>query len=276
MFSHFTRNGKCEWFQGGLVEFIHNYNHECGTSYTLTKCLDVERTGGATPKMPEVLLTDRTSERRMVVEHKSVVWPPEYIRRHENEHAFAEAIWQATSGWYQDACYELIVLASQMDKLNSRKKVMKVAHDIASAISPAQGFTVPTRCSVPVKWRFRRTNFYEFEQRKGIVVVHLDNASFPDFSDETAMAGTTAVMQEQLNAASAKFHDYTNALRVVLLEFYGTDLDEEDIPALMPTVLVPPNIDEVWMRKRDWTSEDDFEIGYARLFQRTTFLPIRP
>ena len=268
MFAHFTKIGKCEWFQGGLAEFIRHYNNECGTSYILKKCLDVERIGDATPKMPEVLLTDRTDGRQMVIERKSVVWPTDYIRRHENEHAFAEAIWQTAGGWYQDACYELIVSGLQMDKLTSRKMVMTVAHDIASAIDPRRGLTVPRRGSVPVKWRFRRAGIYECEQPKGIVVVYDGNTSFADFSDETAKAGTVAAMQKQLDAASQKFENYPTVLRVVLLDFYGTQLEEDDILLLVPAVTIPQSIDKIWMSKREWISEDGFEIGYRRLFKR--------
>lgn len=267
MFAHFTKSGKCEWFQGGLVEFIHHYNNECGTSYTLTKCLDVERSGGATPKMPEVLLTDSKSGVQMVIERKSVVWPGDYIRKHENEHAFAEAVWQTAGGWYQDACYELIVSAPQMDKLNTRKKVMRVARDVSLAIDPRQGLAVPMGGSAPITWSFRRANFYEYEGRKGVVVAFEDHTFPGGFSEEVAIKGTASAMQKELSKASGKFRRYHHVLRAVLLDFYGTELSEDDIPLLMPMLAIPRNIDEIWMSKPEWISEDESDIGYKRLFK---------
>ncbi len=92
MFSHYQRHGKCEWLEGGLDKFVSHYNRECGTSYAHTECLDIVRTGGATEKKPEALVTDGKNGKQMVIERKSVVWPPEYIPRHNNEHDFAEQI----------------------------------------------------------------------------------------------------------------------------------------------------------------------------------------
>jgi len=57
VFSHYDRQGKCEWYGGGLEEFVSHYNRECTTDYAHTACLDVVRIGGTTAKQPEVLRT---------------------------------------------------------------------------------------------------------------------------------------------------------------------------------------------------------------------------
>lgn len=269
MFNHYQRRGKCEWFEGGLDEFVSHYNRECGTNYALTECLDIARTGGATEKKPEVLVTDRANGKKMAIERKSVVWPPTYILRHNNEHDFAETIWELTRDWYHDACYELTVSGKQVEVLDNRT-IREIARDIGSAIAHLAPSDLPVRRSVPINWDFQRANIHEYGQRRGIVVVHQDSMSFEDFSDDSAKAGTASAMQEELAEASLKFDGYPDVGRVVLLDFYGTDFWEDDIPPLMATVTIPPNIDEIWMTKRDWVSEDDFEIGYERLFMRET------
>ena len=75
-------------------------------------------------------------------------------------------------------------------------------------------------------------------------------------------------MQKQLEAASKKFSGYPNARKVVLLDFFGDDLNEEDIAPLVATISIPTVIDEVWMTVKDWISQDDYQIGYERIFVR--------
>jgi len=105
MFSHYQRHGKCEWREGGRTE----------------------------PK-PEVLVTDANGSRRMVIERKSVVWPHSYILRHQNEHDFANVIWQRTKGRFQDDCYELTVSAEELGKLDSHT-VKQIALEIGSILA---------------------------------------------------------------------------------------------------------------------------------------------
>jgi hypothetical protein len=83
MFAHFENPGKCEWLGGGLDKFVRHYNQQCGTAFSLTKCLDIVNISGITPKAPEVLLTDSGTGKSMVIERKSVVWPDDYIHRHK-------------------------------------------------------------------------------------------------------------------------------------------------------------------------------------------------
>jgi hypothetical protein len=267
MFSHYDRRGKCEWFGGGLEDFVSHYNRECDTNYVHTSCLDIVRISGTTLKQPEVLVTDGANNTRMVIERKSVVWPPDYILKHNNEHSFAETVWKATSGWYNDACYELIVFAEQMEELDS-KTVNAIANEISSRLAHLDSSGIPTRGNSPVDWVFCRADTQEHGDRRGIVVSYQRRATFKDFLEDNAREGTASAIEKELSAAALKFVSYSDARRVVLLDFYGTKLWEQDIPPLMLTLTVPSNIDEVWMSKRDWVSEEEFEIGYERLFSR--------
>jgi hypothetical protein len=268
VFSNYDRQGKCEWYGGGLDEFVSQYNHECATEYAHTECLDIVRIGGATAKQPEVLVTDKADGKRMVIERKSVVWPSDFILKNRNEQAFAETIWEVTAGRYNDACYELIVSVREMEKFNTRT-VKTIANEIGSVIAGLEPSRLPISGATPVNWVFGRANSDEQGDRRGIVVIHQKNATFEDFLfDDSAKTGTASAIEKELGEASPKFDGYPGARRVVLLDFYGTALWEDDIPPLMLSVTVPANIDEVWMTKRDWVSEEDFDIGYERLFLR--------
>src|SRR5579863_4374934 len=118
MFSHFDRRGKCEWREGGLHAFVSHYNSERGTAFSLTKCLDIIPIGPTTPKQPEVLLTDGLGGKQMVIERKSVVWPPSYVRNEEMFHLFADLIFESANDWYRDGLYKLSVEAEQLGSLD--------------------------------------------------------------------------------------------------------------------------------------------------------------
>ena len=74
------------------------------------------------------------------------------------------------------------------------------------------------------------------------------------------------MLKEQLENASRKFLAHQDKRKVVLLDFFGDELTEDDIPPMIESIAVPPNIDEIWRTKQVWISEDDFEIGYERIF----------
>ena len=65
-------------------------------------------------------------------------------------------------------------------------------------------------------------------------------------------------MAKQLTHAAPKFSAYAHARKVVLLDFYGDSLFEDDIPPLLSRTSVPDCIDEIWMTTREWVSEDEY------------------
>ena len=264
MFTHKQhRETKCEWREGRLDEFVSHYNRENGTSYIHTKCLDIMPTGEQPKPKPEVLVTD-ASGRRMVIERKSVVWPAFFLQRHQNEHDFANIIFEQTRDWFQDGCYTLTVLTKELENLDNRA-VKKVASEIGSVLI---GSNPPLVSSTPIHWSFREADIHEYANRKGIVVIWQKSMTFEDFNSNDAIVGTAAAMEKEIAKAAAKFTEYEDARKVVLLDFYGDQLSEEDIPPLLDRSAVQQIIDEIWMTKRDWVSEDDFEIGFERVFVR--------
>lgn len=267
MFTHFDDPGKCEWLGGGLDAFMRHYNEQCGTAYALTDCLDVVRVSGTTPKEPEVLLTDANTARQMVIERKSVVWPHNYIHQHQLEHDFAKLIWQEVQGFFRDAAYRLSVDVREFRGMSGKK--MKVAgHEIGEEVARLTPSDLPVRRAKPIHWSFRKAFPEEFGERKGIVVIHEKRMTFEDFDDGDAKVGTSSKMQFQINAAASKFERYATHQKLVLLDFYGDSLCEDNIRPLLEGISIPESIDEIWRTVRDWISEDDYEIGYDRLFKR--------
>jgi hypothetical protein len=267
VFSHYQQRGKCEW-NAGLDEFIAHYNKRQETEYALSECLDVKRTGDRTEQQPEVLVTDGRTGQQMVVERKSVVWPPTFLLQYQNGHEFAKTIGQSTKGHFQDCCYELRVSGKELNKLD-QGTVRRFASEIGNVIVQLDPSKIPIRRSAPLQWVFRRADQDESKDRRGIVVIHQDGLMLEDLHSEPAIAGTTTEMAKQLTQAAPKFFAYADARKVVLLDFYGDSLSEDDIPPLLPRISIPACIDEIWMTKRDWVSEDDYEIGFARIFVRS-------
>jgi hypothetical protein len=268
MFLHFEKPSKCEWLEGGLDQFVSHYNRECGTAHSHTDCLDVVKVGGATPKAPEVLVTDSTTGNKMVLERKSVFWPPQYALRHKNEHAFANAVWHAVGSRFSDGYYELTVSSKQLEMLDTAAQ-RKIAREIGLILTQLSPSDLRKAGNKPIWWSFCVDEMAIYENRKGVVVQHLDDPlPLEHFDKDEAKAGTAAEMQKQLETASKKFSRYSNARKVVLLDFFGDKLHEEDIPPLLAMIKVPVVIDEVWRTVKDWTSHDDYQIGYERIFVR--------
>jgi hypothetical protein len=268
VFGQYQRRGKCEWREGGLDRFVSHYNRENGTNYALAECLDILRTGGRTVPRPEVLVTDANCPRQMVIERKSVVWPPYFILRRQNENDFANVIWQQIKDRFQDDCYELTVSAGELDNLDNRS-VKQIALEIGSVLVARRSST-SMRSQTPVPWDFRRANSYDDSgTRRGVVVIHQGPMmGLEDFNLDDAIVGTAAAMERELAEAATKFVGYEAARKVVLLDFYGDELCEDDVPPLLSRIVFPKTIDEIWMTKQVWVSEDDFEIGFERLLSR--------
>ena len=267
MFTHHNNPGKCEWIGGALDAFAQYYNEKSATNYTLTKCLDIIAIVGTTPKEPEVLLTDKSNSRKMVIERKSVVWPKSYIYRHELEHEFAKLIWEGAKG-FSDAGYRLSVEMRDFNKLTGMR-IREAGKQIGEEISRLTPADLPVRNSIPISWSLRKLHPGEEEvERIGIIVSQSKSMTFDDHAHEEAMSGMPLQVQVQIDAAAAKFDRYSEHVRLVLLDFFCTELSEDDVPPMMEKIVVPNSVDEVWRTIRDWVSADEYRMGYNLLFRR--------
>jgi hypothetical protein len=270
LFTHYDDPGKCEWRGGALDAFVQHYNEISGTKYELTKCLDVVRISGVTPKEPEVLLTDMSTSTQMVIERKSVVWPKSYLYQHDLGHEFAGLIWKGAKGRFHEAGYKLSIRSDELRAL-SGKQVRDAGKQIGDAVSSLTPADLPIQRAQPIKWWLRVIEPGEEEQDfKGIAINEFGSMGLDDSKREEAVAGIPSEIQEKLNAAVEKFQKYEKQVKLVLLDFYSEDLWEDDIPPMMNQILIPEMIDEIWRTTRDWVSADDYEVGYDRLHKSSS------
>src|SRR4051794_40543211 len=96
------KSGGCE--RQRTDPFVDHLNWLEGTDYVHTECLDVIYRNSP---QPEALYTDKRSGRRMVIERKSLVWPPEYIVGHKNDHFLRDLVIEGLTDLTGDDAYEL-------------------------------------------------------------------------------------------------------------------------------------------------------------------------
>ena len=115
MFSCSPPQGKCEWAH--LRGFVDQFNSNYGKSYTRSACLDVAERN---EKQPELLL-EALGEIPIVVEHKSVVWPPRYLSDHSKEHHLHELIRNMLGNQFKDSVYQLEVSENSLKGKTKRE-----------------------------------------------------------------------------------------------------------------------------------------------------------
>ncbi|MFC5865126.1 hypothetical protein ACFPT7_22660 [Acidicapsa dinghuensis] len=223
-----------------------------------------------TPKEPEVLLTDTSTSVQMVIERKSVVWPKSYIYQHGLGHEFAGLVWEGAKGHFHEAGYKLSIRSAELRAM-SGKQIRDAGRQIGEAVSLLTPADLPIQRGQPIEWWFRAIEpGEEDEDFKGIAINEFGSMGLGGSERKAAIEGIPSEIQEQLNAAVEKFHRYQKQIKLVLLDFYSEDLWEDDIPPMMQNIQIPDGIDEIWRTTRDWVSADDYEVGYDRLYKRSS------
>jgi hypothetical protein len=173
-------------------------------------------------------------------------------------------------GLFQEAGYKLSVRSGELRGL-SGKQVRDAGRQIGEAVSKLTPADLPIRRAQPIEWSFRVIEPGEEEEDfKGIAINEFGSMGLDGSEREEAVVGIPLEIQEQLNAAVEKFRRYENQLKLVLLDFYSEELWEDDIPPMMKSILIPEGVDEIWRTIRDWVSADDYEVGYDRLYIRSS------
>ena len=57
-----------------------------------------------------------------------------------------------------------------------------------------------------------------------------------------------------LKSANSKFEPHNGRIKILVLEPYGSDLVDDAVRQVMPTLEVPPLIDQLWLASPDWTT----------------------
>ena len=267
----FPSRSKYEW--ADLRGFVAQYNAINGTAYERVACLDVETRDR---KAPELLL-ESPGEIPMVIERKSVVWPRDYLSDHGNEHPLYALRPDALDGVFVDAAYQLTVDGNYL-KGKRKKDVIGIVEEIARLVisnSVMSKNRLGIRSEIPIPWSFHPLEPQELDSSDSKVGV-LVNIDLPIKSDEifgifgessNAEAGYAEEFDRAAKGAAAKFEEYYNCRKILLVQFFGDDplIMDEDIIQIIKSARLPNMINEVWLAQHDWISEDDYVVGWNRV-----------
>lgn len=264
-------SGKCEWAH--LRDFVAQFNCLRGKSYRLSKCLDVEIRD---EKQPEVLI-EAPGEIPIVLERKSVVWPPQYFSDHSNEHNVFQRILELIGSSFQDTVYQLTIGAASL-RHKKKRDVIKLAEQIARSILANQA-TARTHIGLssrkPVPWSFRPLSLQERDEsipEKGVGLIVVSESDPGEPSEiiqrrETAKLGFAREFKNAADAAVNKFQKYRQCLKLLLVQFHGNGsfILDEDVMQIIKTAELPALIDQVWVAQSDWVSQDNYEVIWERV-----------
>ena len=235
----------CEWqILRPFVEFI---NKKYNANYTLEKCLDVrERNKPA----PEILIYDKNSGSRIVIERKNIVWPRDKIKFHDGEHLFFDTFLDRITSSFAvsgNDAYKLIVHGPFQA---SKKKIKSFAEEIARLIGCNIQLLESRRsivCKKPIPWRFEKLLEHEREEdEKGIgVEIWEDNELTEPHHFVNANNDIIEILTGKILDASRKFTSFSYASRYLLLYFYCEMLTYETVVSMFKSINVPDNIDQI-------------------------------
>jgi hypothetical protein len=238
-----------------LTSFVDHYNRQHGTAYGFVRILDAT---GSTPQ-PEALYVDVRTQMKLVVEHKTFVWPEDHFKLHRSGHDVAALIEQAIAPALRpDRPY---ILKLPDDMRGSRAELQEFATEVAALIcrhidevhtGGILGWRPPKRW-----WVFREEAPHEreyFQPSTGLIV------SF-DGAWTALPPNHSAEVSDTLNAMLArvapKFEQHGDARRLLVLDPHGEVrfTPDEDWERLLSTVDVPPNVDEIWLSFHDFITD---------------------
>ncbi|MBI2844059.1 MAG: hypothetical protein HYX78_11725 [Armatimonadetes bacterium] len=287
MFSHLPRKCKCEWVY--IRPFVEQFNQESGSDYQLKECLDARHRN---VKAPEVLLEDSGGQ-RLLIERKTISWPPERCEILRPEHELPDRILNALGGELSGGLYALRIEISSLNGAYGNKHVarwMEVSDTIVRAVSHCKerilaGNTVGSR--TPVPWSCGPASrddmgIPDTAPETGLIVIvaggwDLFDGSFDNIEHvqqrlSEATVEIQSMLTDRINDTVDKFEAWRsvgNALRILLIEPYG-DIDialgEGVFEEIIQSTCQGRGIDQVWIVEEDWISEEDYEVAYRQCF----------
>ena len=158
MFSCFPDDDKCEWRK--LKGFIEKFNSVHETDFMFSQCLDMD---GLTGPQPEFLVKN-TQGKKLVVEHKIVVYPSDFLKRHRSHHNFRYYLLNHISHAFQDDVYIFTINESEIEL--SKTELKKIAENTGNILLKNQDM-IKKSCGVqsskPINWTFMRQTDYKRE-----------------------------------------------------------------------------------------------------------------
>jgi hypothetical protein len=235
------------------VQFIHQ------------ACLDVlDRTS----PQPEALYSDCTTGADLVIERKTVVWPPDYAAHHRNDHFIAESL----SEKLRDLAHgqPLTIRLDQAPRMRATE-LSSFANEVAASIrasmtSILEGHVIGSNLNGG-KW----SCYLDPEERAASDEPTTGLAIRWTYSDETPNAEQLpAKLVDKVRGVFAstvdKFRNYAHARGILLLDPHGTIryTGEWWWSGVFAVAPVPSSIAEVWLAQYNWVA--DHEQGW--IFER--------
>ncbi len=268
MFHCSPPQGKCEWVH--LKDFVAHFNALHGPRYILSRCLDVNN---SSEKEPEVLL-EAPGCVPVVIEHKSVAWPPYHLCYHSNEHHLGELLFARLGGLFRDALYKMTFDPAYLNG-KSKKKIETIAEQILGTVLsnlPMAKSQSGIGSSVPVPWHLRPVSHRERNEtypEVGLGIFFESEGFQVDTPDKILLKklkkGYAEEFERLANNAAEKFAKYDYCIKLLVVQFYGDGsswVEDEEIIEIIHSAKLPTLIDQVWVARQDWVSEYDYEIAW--------------
>ena len=77
-----------------------------------------------------------------------------------------------------------------------------------------------------------------------------------------AKAGFADELEKTFQKAAAKFEEYPECLKILLVQFHGDDsfILDEDVVQIIESTQLHEMIDQVWLAQYDWSGEDEHTV----------------
>lgn len=254
-------SGGCErlWIE----PFILHLNELEGSNYAYVKCLDRE---DRTRPQPEILYCDPVRG-NIAIERKLLVWPRDFLQRHQNEHLLMDRLLERVGPGTAHAPFTLSLVC---DLVAPRAEILAWSEELSDAlISVAERLHEDELAGGQVAgigWRLcreRRGWRETWEGPDAGLVIELPGEWHGLFEsdDEEDSAGLRIEATRLLSSSRKKFEGYAEARRVVLLEPAGnlawTGLDS--LKLILDRADVPSIIGEVWGAALEYVSDTQRE-----------------
>lgn len=240
-------SSKCEWRD--LKHFVQHLNSAEGKGFARTNCLDL----CSSSKQPEVLCTDADGS-TLVIERKSVVWPESYAAHHQGEHRLFSLVSDAISPLLgQEAPYELRIypLASTTRSalcqyVNEIKAVILENRDLLEGGTTLKSKSARAFC-------LRKQSDLEREDGEppnGLCIITTDEPIAITDSSGDVDIGFSECLSRLLASAPAKFKNYGESRRIVLLQPISSTLYlamNEQASTVLSQTSVPECVNEIWL-----------------------------
>jgi hypothetical protein len=255
------QSGGCE--RRATDALVSHLNHIEKARYEFIDCLD--RTHRQTPQ-PETLYVDHRTGSPLVIERKSISWPADYPRLHNNDHLLADVI----SDELRDIPFEDVyvlrlpaLIEGRREELLAFGKAVSQKIRLAYPIKPghAIGSKKPGR-----HWAFylQRPEDREDDHPKAGIIFNWEQRLFSNpYIDPSQLPPALETAVKQIyEACIKKFAQYSSARRILVLDPHG-ELRYHSANwwnDLFNVYSPPIEAEEIWSGVLDWV--DDWEQGW--------------